>query len=609
MPMMKQLRDSTKVIMIIVVVSFVGLMVFEWGMELSGTTSQGTSGSALGSVNDAEISLEEYQRQYQILYQAAERQDTDGELSAEDLERIEQEAWESVVDLTLLEQEASRRGIRVTDRELVEFITNNPPADIVELPAFQTEGQFDMQKYHQALADPALAETWAEYESQLRLRLPINKLQEQIAAGVPVTEIELLERYRAAHEQARIEYLYLDPERLVPADRVRVTDEEIRDYYEEHKEAFSRDESATIRYVAFRAGATAADSARVAAFADSLAEVARRLDADFAALAERHSVDRVTAELGGDLGWIDPAAMHPAFSAALASVEPGQVSDPFLTPFGWHVIKLEERSVEDGEPRAKVRQILIAIEPSAEELQRIRGEAQAFAQAASETAEAFDQAAAQRRLPVGRPPTFEKGVVVPELGVASAVSEFVFANPAGSVSGPIEQGDAYYVVRVDARYPAGTVAQTRVRDEIQDRLLREKRSAATRELAPSIVDAVRTGGLENAADRFGLEVRTTGWFTRQNNIPGVGSETPVAGAAFGLAQGQTAGPIETERGLYVLRVLEKRGIDERGFEQIKPQLLEEMRREKMGERISAWFEALKEDAEIEDNRAQLLGGP
>jgi peptidyl-prolyl cis-trans isomerase D len=148
-----------------------------------------------------------------------------------------------------------------------------------------------------------------------------------------------------------------------------------------------------------------------------------------------------------------------------------------------------------------------------------------------------------------------------------------------------------------------------VRDEIQDRLLREKRLAATRELAPSIVDAVRTGGLEEAADRYGLEVRTTAWFTRQNNIPGVGSETPVAGAAFGLAQGQTAGPIETERGLYVLRVLEKRGIDERGFEQIKPQLLEEMRREKMGERISAWFEALKEDAEIEDNRAQLLGGP
>ena len=373
MAMMKQLRESTKAIMIIVVVAFVGLMVFEWGMDLSGSTSRGTSGSALGSVNGAEISLEEYQRQYQILYQAAERQDADGQLSAEDLERIEQEAWESVVDLTLLQQEARRRGIRVTDRELVEFIKNNPPADIVELPAFQTEGQFDLQKYQQALADPALAETWAEYERQLRLRVPINKLQEQIAAGVPVTDLELLERYRARNERARIAYLYLDPERLVPADRVSVTDEEIRRYYEDHQQAFRRDESATIRYAAFRPAVTAADSARVAALADSLAEVVRAPDADFASLAERHSDDPTTAKIGGDLGWIDPAAMHPVFTAALARLEPGQVADPFLTPFGWHVVELEERSEEEGEPRARVRQILLAIEPSAEERQRAGG--------------------------------------------------------------------------------------------------------------------------------------------------------------------------------------------------------------------------------------------
>jgi peptidyl-prolyl cis-trans isomerase D len=609
MPMMKQLRDSTKAIMIIVAIAFVGLMVFEWGMELSGTTSQGTSGSALGSVNGAEIALEDYQRQYQILYQAAERQDPDGELSAEDLERIEQEAWESVIDLTLLEEEARRRGIQVTDRELVEFIKGNPPPDIVELPAFQTEGQFDLQKYQQALADPALAETWAEYERQLRSRLPINKLQEQIAAGIAVTDLELLEQYRTANERARIAYLYLDPNRLVSADRMSITDEEIGDYYEKNKEAFRRDESATIRYVGWRPPVTAADSVRVRAIADSLAELARAPEADFASLAERHSDDRTTVEIGGDLGWIDPAAMNPAFTAALAALQPGQVSDPFLTPFGWHVVKLEERSEEDGEPRAKARQILLAIEPNAAERQRVRGEAQAFARAASEGPEAFDRAAAQRGLQVSGPPTFEKGVVVPGLGVAPAVSAFVFANPSGSISNPLEEDNAVYVVRVDARYPAGTVALSRLRDEIRDRLLHQKRLSAVRELAPQVVASVRQGGLEAASQRYGLEVQTTDWFTRENNIPGIGSATPVAGTAFGLAQGQTAGPIETERGLYFVRLIEKQGIDERRFEEVKSQLREELRRQKMGRTVSAWFESLKENAEIEDNRAELLGDP
>jgi len=248
MAMMKQLRESTKIIMILVAVSFVGLMVFEWGMDLSGSTSGDERRGAVGSVNGDDISLEEYQRQYQVLYEQAQQSDPDGELSAEDLQRVEDAAWDEVVNVTLLRQEASRRGIRVTDRELIEFIKSNPPPELAQLPAFQTDGQFDLQKYQQALADPALASTWTEYERQLRIRLPINKVQEQVIAGIEVTDLELLERYRELNERARIAYVYLDPARLVPPEGVRVTDEEIRDYYQGHEDDFRRDESATIRY-------------------------------------------------------------------------------------------------------------------------------------------------------------------------------------------------------------------------------------------------------------------------------------------------------------------------------------------------------------------------
>jgi peptidyl-prolyl cis-trans isomerase D len=608
MPMMKQLRDSTKIIMILVAVSFVGLMVFEWGMELSGSTSRGSSGSALGSVNGADISVEEYQRQYQILYEQAQRSDPDGQLSAEDLQQIEDAAWDEVVNITLLQQEARRRDIRITDRELVEFIKNNPPSELVELPAFQTEGQFDLAKYQQALGDPALAETWAEYERQLRVRLPINKLQEQVIAGIEVTDLEILERFAEQNERARIAYVYLDPDRLVPPDRVRVTDEDIRQYYEANKDAFRRDESATIRYATFRPSITAADSARSRAQADSLARVAREPDMDFGALARRFSDDRSSADSGGDLGWIAPTRMHPAFAAAVADLEPREVSDPVLTPFGWHVIRLEARSEEEGEPRINVRQIVIAIEPSPEARQQARQLAQTFARAAAENAESFDRAAGEQGLEVRPPVTFEKGVVVPGLGVAPAVSEFAFANPAGSLSGPIEQDGSFHVVRIDARYPAGTVALAQVSDAIRERLVREKQVAAVRGMSEEIVEAARSGGLEGAAARFGLEVQTSPWFTRLNNIPGIGSGTPVAGAAFGLVAGQSAGPIETERGLFLIRVLEKEPINQSQFEQARPALANEVRTEKMRAAIRAWFDGLKETAEIEDNRNELLGG-
>ncbi len=607
MPMMRQLRDSTKIIMILVSIAFVGLMVFDWGMELTGSRNQGMSGSAIGSVNGADIPLEEYQRQYQALYNQAQQADPDGRLSPEDLQRIEEAAWTEVVNTTLLQEEARRRGIRVTDSELMEFIRNSPPQEIVDMPAFQTDGQFDLQKYQQALGDPALADTWAEYERQLRQRLPINKLQEQIVAGIPVTDLELRERFREQNERARVAYVYLDPVVLVPPERSRATDEEIRAWYETHKDEFRRDESASIRYATFRPATTAEDTARSRALADSLARVARE-DGDFGALARRFSDDRTSADRGGDLGWIAPGSMHPAFASAVSGLQSGQVSDPVLTPFGWHVIRVEARSEENGAPRINARQILIAIEPSTEARQTARQAAQTFARSAAvEGADAFDRAASEAGVEVHESGIYEKGLVVPGLGVAPILSDFVFGNPAGSVSGALEDDGVFHVVRVDARYPAGVVALDQVVGTIRERVVREKRMAAVRAMTPEIGRELRQEGLEGVARRHGLEVETTPWFTRENNIPGIGSGTPVAGAAFGLAPGQTAGPVETERGLYLVRLIEKEGMDENAFLAARAALRDEVRTEKMRAAVSAWFEELKASAEVKDRREELLG--
>lgn len=126
-------------------------------------------------------------------------------------------------------------------------------------------------------------------------------------------------------------------------------------------------------------------------------------------------------------------------------------------------------------------------------------------------------------------------------------------------------------------------------------------------MAPEIADVVRREGLEGAARRYGLEVETSNRFTRTNNITGIGSGTPVAGAAFGLATGQTAGPIETDRGLYFIRLIEKDVYDPSRFEDQRASLVQELRRQKASAVFQGWFDSLRERAEVEDNRAELLG--
>ncbi len=608
-PMMKQLRDSTKIIMILTSIAFVGLMVFEWGMDLSGRSSTTGTQTRLGSVNGVEISMEDYQNQYRILYEQAQQRAGDEGLTADQQRQVEEQAWEDVVNLSLLRAEAGRRGIRLTDSELVEFIRNNPPPEVARLPAFQTDGQFDIEKYRQALGDPALQNTWAEYERQLRQTLPIRKLEEQIIAGVTVTDAEVLDVYKERNEQARIRYVHLDPERLVPEPEAQVTEAEIAEYYEAHRDDYRREASSRIEYAIFRPAVTAADSAAARARADSLASAAREPDADFAELAADASDDELTRGNGGGLGWFELSTMDAAIASALEGMEPGDVSDPVQTPFGWHVLKLDDRMAQPsgGPARYLASHVLVGVEPSPESRDTARQAAQAFALAVSDAPDAFQSRGAQEGARVDRTPLFERGPVVPGVGPAPPVADFAFSNDPGAVSGPIEHDGAFYVVHVLERHPAGSIAREQVADQIRTELRRQKRQARVAELTPRFRDAVLREGLETTAAGLGLEVVTTGWFTRQNNIPGIGSGTPVAGAAFGLAQGQMAGPVEGPRGLYFFQLLEKQPYDPTAFERERASLREQLKVTEMRSIFNAWFEDLRDKAEVEDRRAQLLG--
>lgn len=94
-----------------------------------------------------------------------------------------------------------------------------------------------------------------------------------------------------------------------------------------------------------------------------LDELRRRIldGAEFEQLARRHSDDGNSAPDGGDLGWFGPGEMSPAFQEVVETLRPGQVSEPFRTPYGWHIVELideRERTDVERRRRAQARQAL-----------------------------------------------------------------------------------------------------------------------------------------------------------------------------------------------------------------------------------------------------------
>ncbi|HLG53464.1 MAG TPA: peptidylprolyl isomerase [Steroidobacteraceae bacterium] len=102
---------------------------------------------------------------------------------------------------------------------------------------------------------------------------------------------------------------------------------------------------------------------------------------DFGALASVTSEDPGSASRGGDLGWNAPGVFDPEFEAVLASLEPDQISEPFRSQFGWHIVQMLGKRTHDQSDEVRRQRVLTALRESKVDeetelwLRRLRDEA------------------------------------------------------------------------------------------------------------------------------------------------------------------------------------------------------------------------------------------
>jgi len=113
---------------------------------------------------------------------------------------------------------------------------------------------------------------------------------------------------------------------------------------------------------------------------EALAKI-RAGEEDFAEQAKLLSDDPGSANLGGDLGWAETSTFAPEFKAAADAAELNQITEPFRTQFGWHILEVTERRVYDNTDEVKERNCIARIRNSKQEeetmlwMQRMRDEA------------------------------------------------------------------------------------------------------------------------------------------------------------------------------------------------------------------------------------------
>src|SRR6185369_12142827 len=151
--MMNQMRANMKWIMILTAVTFVGLMVFGWGMDITGRSGSNATGGEIGRVNGEPVTYQEWTLAVRNLQEQQQR-GASGPLGAAMNKQIEQAAWDQLVMQKLVNQELKARGINVSSDEIREAAMYQPPQEFYDNPAFQTDGRFDLNNYHQIMSGP-----------------------------------------------------------------------------------------------------------------------------------------------------------------------------------------------------------------------------------------------------------------------------------------------------------------------------------------------------------------------------------------------------------------------------------------------------------------------
>ncbi len=332
------------------------------------------------------------------------------------------------------------------------------------------------------------------------------------------------------------------------------------------------------------------------ATADSLKEVISK-GGDFAALAQQLSEDPGSGSKGGDLGWFKEGQMVPTFNDACFNGKKGDLV-VVESQFGYHIINVVDQK-GNTEKRA-VAFIDRAVEPSTKTFQVVYGGADEFARSITSLA-SFDQEIASRSLNKRIASNLkENDKTIAGLENPRELIRWAYKAKKGDISKVFELGNTFVVAALTAVREEGFTAMEEIKDELEAGAIKEKKAAKFMQE----FDAARAGDIQTIADKMNLpvEVKENILFSA-TAISGLGREPALLGTVGGMETGDISKAIKGDQGVYVVYLESRSEVPSQPNYASNASMLNSSLSSRVDFEV---FEALKEKAEIVDNRAKFF---
>ncbi len=620
--MLRLMRDHASGWLIKILLGAIVIVFMFWGVGSFRETKQ----SQVAAVNGEPITSQEYGDAYNRLIEQYRKFGSN--LNDDMIKRLEKQALDGLIDQSLLRQEAGKLNFRVSDEELAESIQ--------KMEVFQRDGKFDRRLYERVLNLNKL--TPEGFEVSQKDGILVGKLRSFILNGIKVSDQEALEWFKWDNTSVNIEYVLFEPGKYTdidPADeavseyfeanktsyktepkvrarflkfapdvyksKVELTDEELRYYYDENPDEFKEEKTVEARHILIKMDPEPppeiVETKKQKAL--EILVMAREEGQDFAELAKEHS-EGPSKDKGGLLGAFKKGAMVKPFSDKAFSMEPGDISEPVLTRFGWHIIKVEKVNEERT----------LSFEASKEKITRKLTDDRAKTIAYDEAEAVYDAAfdaddlakiAEEKGLKISTTDLFTKKG--PKKGVKnrSKFGSAAFDLPEMEISEVQDFGDGYYLLQVTEKIPEQLAEFEDVKAKVRRDFIKEQQEEKAKSDAAELLAALKNGGdMNTESGKFDLLSKATDFFKRNESIPDIGYEREIAKAAFKLSEESKLPESEFKgrKGYYVIQFKERKEPDQEAFDKDKEEVRKKLIQQKQFKTFDTWLSKIKEQSEI-----------
>ena len=627
--MLDIIREKAQTWVIKIIFGIIILVFVFWGM--GSFTSQNPD--IVMRVNGKLITRQAYAEEFKRYAQAAKARMPN--LPDEYFESEEQRlrVLGIMVDKLLLTQAAENLGLSANVAEVQKEISS--------MPAFMDQNQqFSLAQYNQVLSSNQISKS--DFEKGLMESILLGKLQSYIMSAASASEQEALANFRFMEEKRKINYLIFPTADYM--DQVEISDESIANYYEQHKVDFTvprkinveilritpqtlasryevSEQAVAEYYAANKQRFMEEPRAKLSqilfaldrtASADEVAKIAEKAEKihaqavageNFAELAKRNSNDPSAAN-GGDLGWIAAGDLFAVFAEAIAPLKVGEVSKPFSSPMGIHILRLDARQDARQKELKEVKEqvhLLMASEQAAAEMPEILDRIVADILNGKPLADIAKD--------ISLAPEFvnqlQRADVERELGLSAQAVDALFLTPEGiTVDRPLPSGNGYLfarIIKVDEEHVAPL-------PDVKDKIVALLRTEEARAMAVRVGDDVQQKLKNGTKLPPYANVKSSDFFGRGGAPEDLGPAPELVQAVFASTNAtEWLGPYTVGRGVALAKLEDISYPDQNAWDEVKGIFILRLNMFKQEGLLAAYLQDLQTKAKIEDENLQNIG--